>query len=291
MPISNLKTHYARNFQKSNFNILKLEDLFKAENTNAITKNHKVDFYTLLFFTNGIGKHSIDFTDFNYRSGSILSIRKDQIHKFYLNKETEGFLLCFKEEFLNSYLNTIEVARSIQMFNELLISPKTQLRENDLAGVLRLVMAIENEIFNIRDKFSIQIIRSLIHLLITLIYRIKAEGHNKIQLNKYVKEFIKFQNLLEKNYTETKKVFDYAIKLGFSTKKLNTIVKFVTNKSAKNFIDDTVIVKVKSTLLHSNFSIKEVAFKTGFNDPTSLYKYFKKHTNSTPEEFRKQYKI
>ena len=131
----------------------------------------------------------------------------------------------------------------------------------------------------------------LIHLLITLIYRIKAQGHNKVQLNKYVKEFIKFQNLLEQDYAETKKVFDYANKLGFSTKKLNTIVQFIANKPAKSFIDDTVVVKVKRLLLHSNLSVKEIAFKVGFKDPANLYKYFKKHAYSTPEEFRKEFKV
>lgn len=291
MAKNSLKTHYAKSFQKSNFNILKIEDLFQQENIDAITNNHKVDFYTLLFISEGEGKHSIDFTDFNYSKGTILSVRKDQIHKFYLNSHVKGYLLCFKEEFLNRYLNEVEVAKAIQMFNELLTSPKTQLREQDYKGVVDLVAAIESEILYIKDKYSLQIIRSLIHLLITLIYRIKAQGHKKVELDKYVKEFIRFQNLLEKDYAKTKKVFDYANELGFSTKKLNTIVKFITNKPAKEFIDDTVIVKVKRLLLHSNDSVKEIAFKVGFNDPTNLYKYFKKHAYSTPEEFRKEYKL
>ena len=123
MPNNFLKTHYAQNFQKSNFNILRIEDLFRQENITNIINNHKVDFYTLLFFSDGKGKHSIDFTDYTYSKGTILSIRKDQIHKFYLNDKTKGYLLCFKEEFLNRYLNEVEVSKSIQMFNELLTSP------------------------------------------------------------------------------------------------------------------------------------------------------------------------
>ncbi|MDD7915504.1 AraC family transcriptional regulator [Polaribacter ponticola] len=290
MPKNSLITHYAKNFQKSNFNILKIEDLFKQPNSEEITSNHKVDFYTLLFISEGDGIHSIDFTDYDYSKGSIMSIRKDQIHKFYINNNTKGYLLCFKEEFLNRYLNEVEVAKSIQMFNELLTSPKTQLRDQDFAGVVNLVAAIENEIFTIKDKYSLQIIRSLIHLLITLIYRIKAEGHSKVQLSNYLKEFIRFQNLLEQEYATTKKVFDYANKLGYSTKKLNTVVNFVANKPAKEFINDTVVIKIKRQLLHSDYSIKEIAFKVGFNDPTNLYKYFKKYTNSTPEAFRKIHK-
>ena len=112
-----------------------------------------------------------------------------------------------------------------------------------------------------------------------------------MRLSKYLNEFIRFQNLLEQEFSNTKKVCDYASMLGFSTKKLNTVVNFVVNKPAKEFINDTVIIKIKRQLLHSNLSIKEIAFRVGFNDPTNFYKYFKKNTSYTPESYRKIYKI
>jgi AraC-like DNA-binding protein len=284
-----ITTHNSLKLQKSNFDIVNFKDLIKFEGEEVLTKNHKVNFYALIFITEGKGKHSIDFSDYDYDKGSILAIRKDQMHKFYLNKNVKGYLLCFKEEFLNSYLNEIEVANAIQMFNELLVSPKTQLEKNDFENIFKLIKEIEKEVLIINDIYSFKLIRSLLHIFITLIYRIKSTGYNTVQQSKYLKEFIKFQNLLEEDYYKTKKVYDYAYKLGFSTKKLNMVVKFIANKSAKEFIDDTVIIKVKRLLLHYDLSIKEVAFKTGFMEPTNLYKYFKKHTNFTPEEFRKKY--
>lgn len=289
MSKNTVKTHNFQKLQKSNFDIVSFKDLIRFESEETLTKNHKVNFYALFFIKEGRGKHSIDFTDYEYSKGTILAIRKDQMHKFYLDDETEGFLLCFKEEFLNSYLNEIEVANAIQMFNELLISPKTQLLEEDFDGIFRLIKGIEKEVLIINDIYSFKLIRSLLHILITLIYRLKSKGYNLAQQSKYLKDFIKFQNLLEEDYSKTKKVFDYASKLGFSTKKLNTVVKFIANKPAKEFIDDTVIIKVKRLLLQYNLSIKEIAFKVGFKDPTNLHKYFKKHTKLTPEEFRKQF--
>ena len=278
------------NFPRYNFNIFKIEELFKVANEDLITKNHQVNFYVLIIITEDIGRHSIDYNDFYYTKGTILAIRKDQIHRFYSNYNAKGYILLFKEEFLNSYLNEREVTKTVQMFNELLVSPKTQLIDEEFIKVLSFLIQIEKEFFNISDSYSLKIIRSLLHILITLIHRIKAKGYNKVQLSNYLKEFIKFQDLLEKNYCSTKKVSDYAEKLGFSSKKLNTIVKYISNKAAKAFIDDVVIIKAKRYILHSNLSIKEIAFKLGFKDPTNLYKYFKKHTNFTPEAYRKRYK-
>ena len=114
---------------------------------------------------------------------------------------------------------------------------------------------------------------------------------NKVELNNHLQEFIKFQNLVEKNYHKTKKVEDYAHMMGFSAKKLNTIVNFISNKSVKAFIDEVVIIKAKKDILHTNMSAKQVAFKLGFNDPANFYKYFKKHTSYTPESFRKTEKV
>ncbi|WP_397444976.1 AraC family transcriptional regulator [Polaribacter sp. R77954] len=285
------KVNYDFKFQNSNFKILKLEDLFLSENSAVFEKNHKVNFYTIMVITNDIGRHSIDYNDFYYSKGTVLAIRKDQIHRFYINNNVKGYLLLFKEEFLNSYLNERQVSMTIQMFNEWIISPKTQFNKDEFLQILQLSTQIEKEFTNLSDDYSLKIIRSQLHVLITLIHRTKSKGYNKIQLGNYLKEFIKFQGLLEKNYIKSKKVQYYANKLGFSSKKLNTIVQFIANKSAKVFIDDVVIIKAKNYLLHSNLSIKEVSFKLGFKDPANLCKYFKKHTKFTPEAYRKRYKV
>ena len=52
-------------------------------------------------------------------------------------------------------------------------------------------------------------VSSTLHILITLIHRVKTNGINKVQLTNYLKEFIKFQNLLEKEFNNSKKVNFY----------------------------------------------------------------------------------
>ncbi|APZ45739.1 AraC family transcriptional regulator [Polaribacter reichenbachii] len=291
MPTTSLLVNYGLNFSISNFKIVRLEDLLDSEMVNSITQNHKVNSYILIFITDNNGKHSVDYTDYEYTKGTILAIRKNNIHHFYNNNKVKGYFLIFKDEFLNSYLNQIEVSKTIQMFNELLVSPKTQSIEDEFEEVIFLLKQIEKEFTERSDEYSLKIIRSLLHILITLIHRIKSRGYNKVQLSNYLKEFIKFQGLLETHYSKSKKVNYYANLLGFSTKKLNTIVQYIADKPVKPFIDDLVIVKAKSFLLHTNLSVKEVAFKLGFKDPTNLYKYFRKHTKYTPEAFRKKYKV
>lgn len=290
MPTNSIVIDYGLDFSISNFRMIKISELLDSNLADQITQNHKVNSYILIFIEDNLGKHSIDYTDFYYTKGTILAIRKNKAHHFYKNNKVRGYFLIFNEEFLNSYLNQREVSKTIQMFNEVLVSPKTQLKEGEFVEVFYFLRQIENEFSERLDEYSFRIIRSLLHILITLMHRIKSKGYNKEQLSNYLREFIKFQNLLENDYSKSKKVNYYANKLGFSTKKLNTIVQYIADKPVKSFIDDLVIIKAKSFLLNSSLSVKEVAFKLGFKDPTNLYKYFKKHTNYTPETFRKQYK-
>ncbi len=74
-----------------------------------------------------------------------------------------------------------------------------------------------------------------------------------------------------------------------STKKLNRIVQEIMHQPAKAYINEILIIEMKRLLMNTNFSIKEIAYKTGFEDPTNFVKYFKKSTQKTPIEFRKSF--
>ena len=99
-------------------------------------------------------------------------------------------------------------------------------------------------------------------------------------------EFLDFQKLVENHCFETRKVSDYAAKMGFSTKTLNNVVQSVVTKSAKTFIDEIVIIQIKRLLINSSMTIQEIAYTSGFDEPTNLYKYFKKYVMTSPEVFR-----
>lgn len=246
-------------------------------------------FFAIILIENGTGYHTIDFTEYQCSKGTILTIRKDQIHKFFRSDSINGSLFLFTDEFLVSYLEKSENLRVIQLFNDLLSSPKLQLNPNDFLEIQQIKQRIESEFFQKNDSYSMNIIRSELHILTTKLFRIKSNNHNLNLERKYLKEFIEFQNLVESNIHLTSQVKDYANKLGVSTKTLNTITKEIANKSAKEFIDDIAVRQIKRLLINTELSIKEIAYKSGFEETTNFYKYFKRHTKSTPEQFRLAY--
>ena len=61
------------------------------------------------------------------------------------------------------------------------------------------------------------------------------------------------------------------------------------NKPVKEYIHEQLIMEIKRFLMNTDLSIKEIAYKTGFDEPTNFVKYFKKNTSSTPSAFRKDF--
>lgn len=274
----------------SQFDLLKLEELLSRKDLAHSPKiSHQIEFYIILFVEKGEGEHTIDFTDYKCTEGTLLAIRKNQIQKFSRSNNLKGRLLLFTNDFLVSYLEQMEAHKTILLFNEFLGSPKLQLSESDFKSIRKIIDRIEEEYSKVQDKHSLSIIRSEVHILITKLFRTKAITENINYERKYLQEFIALQQLIELNVAKTTRVRDYAQMMGLSTKTLNTISKSIVHKTAKELIDEICIKKIKRLLINTELSIKEIAYQTGFPESTNFYKYFKRHTEKTPEQFRSTY--
>lgn len=272
---------------KSFFDVVRIEELLARDLNHDIGKNHIVNFFVIFVVTEGDGYHTIDFVDYKYQKGTILFIRKDQIQKFFRSTNVKGFLLVFTEEFIIGHLNKLEASKSLQLFNELLSFPKIELDTNDsvFTDFIILVSHCEEE-YHVKDEYSIGITRSVLHIVITKLFRIKSQLGQLSNKKKYLVEFLAFQEMVEKNCFKEKKVSYYAHEMGFSTKTLNNIVQSVVNKSAKTFIDEIAIMQIKRLLIGTNNPIKEIAYTSGFEDTSNFFRYFKKFVGSSPEVFR-----
>ncbi|MFK7810068.1 MAG: helix-turn-helix transcriptional regulator [Saprospiraceae bacterium] len=274
---------------KAGFDIIKIEEIFSRDDINhSPSQLHIVEFYIILLIEDGVGKHTIDFTDYRLKKGTLLTIRKDQIHRFHNNSSTKGILLLFTDEFLVSYLEKVEALKSMQLFNELIGFPKIQLSAKELLEISEIVKRLREEYFDVNDFYSLSIIRSELQILIAKLFRVKADKKQIISNRKYLNEFVAFQKLVEQNVVKHTKVKEYAQMMGYSTKTLNAITNTILNKSAKTFIDEICTKQIKRLLINTTLPIKEIAYASGFEETTNFYKYFKRQTQLTPEQFRQQ---
>jgi AraC family transcriptional regulator, transcriptional activator of pobA len=71
-----------------------------------------------------------------------------------------------------------------------------------------------------------------------------------------------------------------------SPRRLGELLLANTGRSTKHVIDERVVLEHKRLLAHTEISVKQLAERTGFDEPTNLVKFFRHHTGMTPLAFR-----
>ena len=117
-----------------------------------------------------------------------------------------------------------------------------------------------------------------------------AQRGNGIPLcinNSANRTFVKFRQLLEKNYMTKHTVKEYAEDLNISTKTLTNYIYESTHTTPLKLINERIILEAKRQIQFSSIKIKEIAYILGFDDPSYFVKFFKRETGVLPASLRK----
>jgi AraC family transcriptional activator of pobA len=80
----------------------------------------------------------------------------------------------------------------------------------------------------------------------------------------------------------------YAEQLGMTVDRLNDQVKRATGVTAGHLVRQRVLSEAKRQLVFTAQPIQDIADELAFSDPSHFARFFRKHTGTTPHEFRDQ---
>jgi AraC-like DNA-binding protein len=207
----------------------------------------------------------------------------EHIYSWQRDFNIKGYTVFFKPSFLNFYAGNFEIDFP---FFDLAESNIIELTEAKTQIVLEDFERLYKE-FNSTNAYRNQILQPL---LLSLLYKFKGiqEESSSLEIipNKNQALVFKFKNLVNNLFITSKQVGDYAAKLFVTTNTLNKLVKDITGKTAKEIINEKVILESKRMLLYTSNDIAEIAFNIGFEEPTHFIRFFKTHTLQTPKEYR-----
>lgn len=101
-------------------------------------------------------------------------------------------------------------------------------------------------------------------------------------LNNYAYQY---KEQLEKNISEKTRVADYAEMMNISRVTLNKAVMREFGLSAVHLLKQRLLQEVKSDLLFTGLSVKEIAYRLHFSESNHLMRFFKQMTGQTISEF------
>lgn len=266
------------------FEILSLEELLERKSGMA-GKPHRLDFYQLIFFTEGTGVHIVDFQSVPFRAGSFIPVAKGQVQQYYIDPDIRGYVIVFTSDFLVREKINYRYLYDFILFNSQLLPIGLQC---DTETKLLFEM-LAKAYFDGKDFEKEELLRNYLKIILIRLEQNKR-SLSRTQNDSVLNLTMRFKEALDNNISYKTKVSDICEILGINSKKLNGALKLTSSKSAKEYLDERVVLEIKRLLSYSELSIKEIAYGVGFGDATNLTKYFKKHTSLLPQKFRETHR-
>ncbi|KIO74568.1 AraC family transcriptional regulator [Pedobacter lusitanus] len=240
------------------------------------------DFFEIVWLQQEFPLHAVRDEEDPGRGDWIYLIPPYRVHQ--LNKAGKnGILLSFKRDFLDEedkefYLDIFKI---FNIQGEFSCLPLTLENAAELDKIYQLLEEEYKEQTN-----SFLILKALLKVFLLKLIRIKEHVFTTQDVNQ--KRVYEFMMLLEENYQQQRNADFYAGELGLSAKRLNQILKDKLDKTGMQLIHDRIILEAKRQIIHSENTLKEIAWNLNFTDRSYFSRFFKKQTGQSPEDFQKQ---
>jgi len=255
-------------------------------------KPHRHNFQEIIWIRSGKGKHRIDDKILHLQPHTFYLISQGQVHDFLEGTDLDGYLIRFADDFLPgkhtsssfyfSLLSKIFPVNAIHL-----------MQREDVASIGSLLDQLLREYRLPPNEYGKQAV--LQHLLLVLLVLLERQNRNlafemEDEKEEEKKKYLEFLHLLEEEYYKEHNFSSYAMRLGVLSRKLASIIKCYSGKSAKKLILERILLEAKRMLSFTNSNIKQITYDLGFDDTAYFSRIFKSHTGFTPLEYRRNQK-
>jgi len=266
-------------------------DSDKVSRENA-GRSFLVDFYKVSFKDDFSGHVKYGQGYYDFEEGGLAFFAPNQIITMSTDESCyeDGYNLYFHADLIRNY----QLGRTIHEYGFFAYEVKESLFLSDKEKMVLtgLFENIASELENNTNSFSQDVLVSQIELLLNYSNRFynrqfltrKAVHHDLIsEMDIYLaSRFVAHPGGLPT-------VLELATHLNVSPRYLTDMLKSLTGQSAQQHIHHRLIEEAKVILSTTRLTIAEIAYQLGFEHPQSFNKLFKRHTDSTPNVFRKSF--
>lgn len=252
-----------------------------------------LSFYKITFITKNSGKLKYGQDYYDYNEGSMLFFAPNQlVGSTEYNSKTYCYLLLIHPDFLLGH----PLAKKIKQYGYFSYSSNEALHLSDKekAIMLSVYKIMEQELNNVVDEFSQEVVIAQIELMLSYVNRF------------YKRQFITRKAVSNDILEKTERILDdylnqKTLHLGVPTVQylskqlhispgyLSDMLRSLIGKNTKQYIHEKLIEKAKERLTNTELTVSEIAYELGFEHPQSFSKLFKMKTDMSPLEFKNSF--
>jgi AraC family transcriptional activator of pobA len=249
------------------------------------SKPHRDDHYLLMVATAGNFVINIDFEDHAITSPAMVMIFPGQIHHVVSSGDMAGWGMSVDPALMD---------KEFQLIMEKAFRRPLVLDQHSafyghitiLMGQMEKLQTEAENLYHVRANHSI--LDAFLGLLAAEISKVNAIGKTKVNRGAIIEQA--FRQLLKMHYKEQKQPAWYAAELNISVAHLSDTLKKLTGDAVSAYIQQYCMLEARRLLCFTKFTVKEVAYQLGYEEPVYFGKLFKKVTGFTALQFRQQYR-
>lgn len=247
---------------------------------------HYHDFFQMLLLV-GPCTFMHDFREYDLEGTALGFISPGQVHNVIPGPGMYGTQVSFTQSFVDHNAPPPSVLFDLPFFIPSEAPPCLTIPAGDEFRILEVIRDLQGE-FDASLQGAAGAMRALLGLLFIRVNRLYTQVHPTKEISRAGHTVREFKLAVERHFHELHAVSEYAKLLKITPNHLNDVIREQTGHSAGEIIRERRLLNAKRLLLHSDFSVSEIGYQMGFDDPSYFTRFFRRYAGETPAAFRSE---
>jgi len=271
---------------KFNFQIHRFEDVLRNSRRNE--PPNRWSYHRIGLIREGEGNVKTGIFSFNAKKNTLVVVPSRVISSSSnWTPDTKGYILLFNMDFFLENNFSHQIIGNKRMLTTS-IKPYVHLTDEQAEEVSRIFESIliekkQQEIVN-NELIAVKIVELLI--LGERLFELEESQEANQPLIDSIKRFV---DMLDEYFSKEHSVKFYAERLAMHPNHLNALMKKHTGLSAKESIQNRILLEIKHLLHSTKLSIKQISDQMGFRDPNYFTTFFKRAEKLSPGNYRSSF--
>jgi AraC family transcriptional activator of pobA len=245
--------------------------------------------FQILLIEEGGGEMMFEAARLPFAAPAAILVPAAVAHGFRFQPQvTQGWVLSFTEDAAG--LLTERAGEALSRLRALAAQPIIPIAEDaERARLSGLCAELFEEGSLAREGYRLAM-RGLLALIAIGVARLAASRARtgSVTLQPADATVAQLRALVDEFFRKERQLGFYAERLGMTIDRLNDHVKRATGVTAGHLVRQRVLSEAKRQLVFTMQPIQDIAEELAFSDPSHFARFFRKHTGTTPHEFREQ---